>query len=522
MKTLLNTRRWEVRHTDCLKALPKLSADSIDAIVTDPPYGLEFMGKEWDRIGDVKRARRGETSGLPTGPGSGRGTSPTAGRPGFDLSLSSQRSMQEWHERWAIEALRVLKPGGHLLAFGGTRTFHRLTCALEDAGFEIRDCLCWLYGSGFPKSLNVAVAIDKAAGHSARGRAIPVASTHLPSGRYASEKLTANRVEPYRARSKAAVAWQGWGTGLKPAWEPIVIARKPMAGTVAQNVRRYRTGALNIDGCRVAFESDVDECESKTKNRHADFNTGPRENRVYGCDKRIRGNYDPPGRWPANVLLSHTGDCQKIGHCRVRSHGHHPRARGAGGLGTAGHRGQRGLIERRSSGEPVERWDCSPACPVRLLDEGSGVSHSSGGRTTNISKGERVYGGGRGLGRDLPGDAVRGDPGFGDKGGASRFFYCAKASRTEREAGFSSGHTGNTHPTVKPIRLMRWLVRLATPPGGIVLDPFAGSGSTGCAALLEGARFLGIEREAAYIPIARARITHWARSRSNRPMEGNE
>jgi site-specific DNA-methyltransferase (adenine-specific) len=351
--------------------------------------------------------------------------------------------MQEWHEAWAYEALRVLSPGGHLLAFGGTRTFHRLTSALEDTGFEIRDCLCWLYGTGFPKSLNVAAAIDKADGHPC---------TH-PDG-------------PYQPCSDAAAAWQGWGTGLKPAWEPIILARKPMGGTVAQNVRRYKTGALNIDGCRIAFRSDVDESESKTKNRHADLKSGARENRIYGRDKRARsacGNYNPPGRWPANLLLSHTDDCRHI------DHRHGAQAQTAD-IGLARHR------------------DCSSCCPVGLLDQQGGISSA----------------------------------GFGDIGGASRFFYCTKASRAERNAGLgkndaSASQTLNTHPTVKPIELMRWLVRLVTPREGTVLDPFAGSGSTGAAAVLEGARFLGIEREPDYVPIARARIRHWARTtaRSN-------
>jgi site-specific DNA-methyltransferase (adenine-specific) len=280
--------------------------------------------------------------------------------------------------------------------------------------------------------------------------------------------------------------WIGWGTALKPAWEPIVVARKPLGGTVAQNVYRHGTGALNIDGCRIAIQSDADE--SKTKNRHANYGSKARKNRIYGRDERSRGNYDPPGRWPANVVLSHTTDCRQIGHARVRSNGHYPAARGAGGLGTAGHEGQRGLTERSSAGELVGCWECSPDCAVRMLDEHGG--------------------------------------------GVSRFFYCAKASRSERNTGlggldqatiddgrpkpidnpYQRGKTPrqNIHPTVKPIALMRHLVRLVTPPGGVVLDPFTGSGSTGIAAVMEGARFLGIEREADYTTIARARIKHWA------------
>lgn len=450
-----SAKRWRIQHGDCVAAMRKLEAASIDAIVTDPPYGLGFMGKDWD--------------------------SP---------------SVNGSHEQWVREALRVLKPGGHLLAFGGTRTFHRLACGLEDAGFEIRDTLMWLYGQGFPKSTSVPLAIDKANGHPARGRAIPVASSHLPSGRYAPTKLTSNPVCGYRSRSATAAAWQGWGTALKPAWEPIVLARKPLTGTIAANVLAHSTGALNIDGCRVAFAGPADEHESKTKNRHGQFSSAPRANTVYGADTRKRGDYDAPGRWPANVLLAHTKHCRPAGTTRVQANGHHPARRPAGGLTTTGHKGQQQLVERRSSdGEIVQRWHCPPECPVRMLDEQSD---------------------------------------------AARFFYCAKASTVEREAGLhglTKGRTSdgrakpidnpyqrgttiraNTHPTVKPIELMRWIVRLITPPGGTVLDPFTGSGSTGIAAILEDARFIGIEQDTEYARIARARIRHWApRASSRRP-----
>ena len=536
-------RRWRIQHADCLKALPKLPANSIDAVITDPPYGLEFMGKEWDsfRSDDPTRSRhRGEracSQGRANGAGDGNhpangkitvayggGVHPETSRctgcgkrdqfrkkhtcdpstrwvrEPIDLFAAppTMLAFENWCREWALAAIRVLKPGGHLLAFGGTRTHHRLATALEDAGFEIRDCLCWLYGQGFPKSMNVATAIDKAEGHPPRGRAIPVASTHLPGDRYAEEKLTANPVEPYRARSQAAAAWQGWGTALKPAWEPIILARKPPDGTIADNVGRHGTAALNIDGCRIAFQSDEDEHESKTKNRHADFDSRTRKNRIYGRDERARGNYNATGRWPANVTLSHSESCRQIGRTHIRSNGHHPPTRGAGGIGTAGHKGQKGLAGRSRTGEPVGCWECSPDCTVRMLDEQTGVV------------------------------------------GASRFFYCAKASRTERNAGLDSFHAATTddgrqqpidnlhqrgktprqniHPTVKPIALMRYLVRLVTPPGGVVLDPFAGSGTTGAAVVLEGAHFLGIEHDPTYVPIARARIKHWAKS-TQRPRQ---
>ena len=516
-----NPPRWQIQHADCVKALPKLPANSVHAIVTDPPYGLEFMGKKWD-----------------------------------DLGVG--QSAEEWHQAWVLQALRVLKPGGYLLAFGGTRTFHRLTCALEDTGFEIRDCICWLYGQGLPKSLNVSEAIDRRSpdranmlkatawmrerldqlgltprdlddalgtkgmgGHyTARSsqpaiptteaweRLIPLIGepprwiarlrreawrhreitgyVDMPSGytfaRPARDGASVpRRVAIYEPATNDARRWIGWGTTLKPAWEPIIVARKPIGGTTAENVCRHGTGALNIDGCRIAFQSEGDQRESKTKNRHTDFGS-TRENQIYGHDKRAHGNYDAPGRWPANVILSHTDDCQQTGHTRIRASGHHPASRGPGGLGTAGHRGQANLAERSNAGELVGCWECSPDCPVRALDAQSGQ--------------------------------------------VSRFFYCAKASTSERNAGLDGqsrtttddGHPQpitkaprqNSHPTVKPLTLMSHLVRLVTPQGGVVLDPFTGSGSTGIAAVMGGARFIGIEREADYITIARARIRHWA------------
>lgn len=317
---------------DCIEAMAELSPDSVDSIVTDPPYGLGFLGKEWDE--------------LPPG------------------------------EEWGQECLRVLKPGGYLLAFGGSRTYHRLACAVEDAGFEIRDQLQWLYAVGFPKSLDVAKAVES---HVKTGKSGTVAKRqtvmgedYKPSAAYGSfrrkERAMDNvpTVAPqFTPETAEAQQWQGWGTALKPAHEPIVLARKPLAGTVAANVVGLGTGAINIDAGRIGE------------------------------------------RWPSNVLLN----------------------QGAGAL----------------------------------LDEQTGEQ-------------------------------------------TSRFFYCAKASKGERTA----GDVENSHPTVKPISLMRYLVRLVTPPEGTVLDPFLGSGTTGIAAGLEGFDFIGIERDPDYVAIAEARIKHWA------------
>lgn len=343
---------WAVWHGDCIQGMNMSTPDSIDAIVCDPPYGLGFMGKKWDDL----------PPGLP----------------------------------WAQACMRVLKPGGHLLAFGGTRTYHRLTCAIEDAGFEIRDCICWMYGSGFPKSLNVSKAIDKAAGPS---------------------------IETAPATA-AAAAWTGWGTALKPAHEPIVLARKPLTGTVAATVLQHGTGALNIDGCRIATDENLNGGTYSSGGNQFGLPGDNRNKRGQGMFAegagRLPGQYEPPsGRWPANVVLD-------------------PDA-GA------------------------------------LLDEQTGI---------------------------LPTSPVQ--PPFI---GASRFFYCAKASSKERSAGLENR---NGHPTVKPVAFMRYLCRLVTPPGGRVLDPFCGSGSTGIAAVLEGFNFIGLEREADYVEISRARIAHWA------------
>jgi hypothetical protein len=415
-------------------------------------------------------------------------------------------------------AARVLKPGGHLLAFGGTRTYHRLTCAVEDAGFEVRDCLAWLYGSGFPKSLDVGKAIDKAAGAEREVLGVREAAGY-PDGGTAVERnrvgtvgdaigieVAAGGVPLTAPATPEAQAWDGWGTALKPAHEPIVVARKPLAGTVAGNVLAHGTGALNVDGCRIGAG-------------------------------RGQQSVNAAGRWPANVVLSHADGCELVGYREVASDGHHPARRGASGYGRHGHhpessggglRGHEGLEERHARGEVVEAWECIEGCPVALLDAQAPAAGAGapvrGDEPSSVTSG--IYGkfAGRLEGRF-----------YGDAGGASRFFYSAKASTAERNAGldgmperlkptWSSGEASpgtfqaegtskaarNPHPTVKPVDVMRWLVRLVTPPGGLVLDPFAGSGTTGIAAVLEGFDFVGVERDPDYLPIARARVAWWA------------
>ena len=362
---------------DALEVMPTLDACSVDAIVTDPPYGLSFMGKNWDR-----------------------------GIPG---------------EAFWRETLRVSKPGAHLLAFGGTRTFHRLTCAIEDAGWEIRDCLMWVYGSGFPKSLDVSKAIDKAAGV----RREVVGKDRSGPAVVAFARSAACEFDITAPATDAARQWQGWGTALKPAWEPIILAHKPLEGTVAQNVQKWGCGALNIDGCRV-------ETGDTLSFGSRELGDGIKFGR---CKPTTEGVQNPSGRWPAN-----------------------------------------------------------------LIHEGS----------------EEVVGM------------------FPD--GAARFFYCAKASKGDRDEGLGAmeltpvnernqyanppdkrmdheqarNPAHNHHPTVKPTALMQYLCRLVTPPGGTVLDPFMGSGSTGRGAALEGFDFVGIDLDADYIEIARRRITEVA------------
>jgi DNA modification methylase len=471
---------------DCVEVMAAMPAESVDAVVCDPPYGLEFMGKEWDsfRVDDPGTTRnRGERAADNGAVGDGDGSHPSrsaraavayggGNRPRTwrcvgcgkrdqfrnahacpDGTRWAQElvdpfsapptmlAFEEWVRHWALAALRVLKPGGHLLAFGGTRTFHRLTCGIEDAGFEVRDCLSWLYGSGFPKSLDVSKAIDKAAGAEREvvGRHEQARPGNERATRYADAESPARESLSWQyditaPATDAAREWQGWGTALKPGWEPCVVARKPLAGTVAENVQRYGTGAVNVDGCRIG---------TTVETWPASRNYAPGKREPGGKGATVATGDAPPGRWPANVALDEAAAA---------------------------------MLDAQSgetSYNPAAEWKSSAE-----RDSGaflSGVNHDAG--------------------------TVR--SGFGDRGGASRFYYTAKASRADRN---TSGAT-NTHPTVKPTDLMRWLVRLVTPPGGVVLDPFAGSGSTLVAARAEGFRAIGIEREQEYADIIAARLS---------------
>ena len=419
---------------DCLHIMPTLAAESFDSLVTDPPYGLGFMGKDWDH-----------------------------GVPGVAF--------------WQA-ALRVAKPGAHLLAFGGTRTNHRLACAIEDAGWEIRDTIMWVYGSGFPKSLDVSKAIDKAAGAERevvgmKPNVHSMGSMQMHEGYHRpwmDEPGAAERQMQLTAPATPdAARWQGWGTALKPAWEPIIVARKPLDGTVAENVLRWGTGAINVDASRIPTNGD----QKGQFGPHKPESLGVENTHgIYG--RKFRQEADQSsGRWPANVI--HDGSDEVLAGFPMTTSG--------GGQKTV-----------------------------------NGPYTSD--RTWNVST--------------TPGN----DKHFEiDTGSAARFFYCAKASKSDRDEGLDelplrgrnevaglntatkcdpTLHTPegvaarpqrhNHHPTVKPTALMRYLVRLVTPPGGVVLDPFMGSGSTGKAAVAEGFGFTGIDNEAEYAEIARRRI----------------
>lgn len=403
---------WRVERGDCVDVMRTLESGSVDAVVCDPPYGLEFMNKDWDRLGaTVEQAAEGTDASHPFRDGAQRV------RYG-----SSAKSMQDWHEVWAREALRVLKPGGHLLAFGGTRTFHRLASGVEDAGFEIRDCIAWMYGSGFPKSLNVSVAIDDAAG--AAREVVGFKQAGMGSGETFGMLQTegrngdADHMVPVTApATPEAERWEGWGTALKPSFEPVVVARKPLAGTVAQTVLKHGTGALNIDGCRIATDESLGGGAESGTTRGQKGNDGWERPWMDAHAARVRANVERSqelGRWPANVALGHHDSCCRSGTRTLKASQTRPRS--ADGPAYGDENGE----------ETVETWDCHPDCPVRLLDEQSGASTSRVGKPRGGTSG-------RGWGMTATGSE------YDDAGGASRFFYTSKTSTAEREAGLFDG-----------------------------------------------------------------------------------
>jgi site-specific DNA-methyltransferase (adenine-specific) len=456
-----------VWHGDCLDVLAKLGDCSVDAVCTDPPYGLEFMGKDWDRpwaVGmsapgytDAERMARpsfGDSRNANCRACGGRQRGArrcTCETPQWDRHpREDMLAYQQWCQQWAEQCLRVLKPGGHLLAFGGTRTSHRLVCAIEDAGFEIRDSIVWLYGSGFPKSLNVSKAIDRAAG--AEREVVGESSSYAralkpgPSTFVGEFKRIGPEALPITApATDDARTWQGWGTALKPGHEPIVVARKPLAGTVAANVLAYGTGALNIDAGRISFASDEDRASAQAL----------AELRAKG---RRLGVLGEPGQG-SSLAVAESGDTRT---------GHEPVSTNAAG-----------------------RWP-----PNVALDEAAAAElDQQSGQFAGVAGGMRQVEGQVTFTVGEPINAKRFEGGVLDFGGASRFFYVAKAPTHERPKVQRADGTWHAHPTVKPLTLIRWLVRLHTPPGGLVLDLFAGSGTTGEACIIEGFRSLLVERE---------------------------
>jgi site-specific DNA-methyltransferase (adenine-specific) len=406
-------------NADCIEAMKAMPDNSVDSIVTDPPYELGFMGKSWDASGIA-----------------------------FNIEV--------WRE-----ALRVIKPGGHLIAFSGSRTYHRMAVAIEDAGFQIRDQIMWVYGSGFPKSHNIEKAINKVDGVEFLEK--PASGVGFMNAEGAGGyNTTINQLEQVGESTERAAQWQGWGTALKPAHEPMVLARKPLEGTVANNVLNFGVGGLNIDGSRVGSEGG-------TKLVEGDFVPVPEEEKVYGLGHKNYAFGKPVeglGRFPANFI--HDGSDEVVG---------------------------------------------------LFPDTGSAKAARSGPRGGKV-----LHDGGwdKSLEGFWPADTG---------GSAARFFYCAKASKRDRNEGLDGfeakrDHDGradggvggdnprnrtnnaklNHHPTVKPVTLMQYLVRLVTPPNGIVLDPFMGSGSTGKACAYEGFDFIGIDQSAEYVAIAQARI----------------
>ena len=532
-----------VYHGDCIEVMRNLPESSVDAIVTDPPYGLGFMGAKWDAL-----------------------------PPGKD---------------WAEECLRVLKPGGHLLAFGGTRTWHRLAVAIEDAGFEIRDSVMWLYGSGFPKSHDVSKAIDKAAGH-VRGSAPDFRNgpntnpATKGTGRHGGGYGIQDGTDTGPATPEA-VQWSGWGTALKPANEPIVMARKPFKGTVAANVLEHGTGAINIDACRIDSEPrKIENYASKGPEGMMSHGFGGGNGHAgRGRTARI----EHKGRWPANVILNeHTAQQLDQQSGVLKSGALTPTGREKKGyVYGLGHKtsvtntfasseggASRFFYIARKDNECPSGQSSSTVSTAEMSSSGEGQPpasapndaatserHDTGKQTdspsTNgtqngskpnektdtpttptiesVSSPERQHASTT-LTRN-PANSAEPNPqtdtmttttshlksagsaesatssttqkskelGDMDLGDSSRFMYCAKAPKRERPE-----VNGVKHATVKPLTLMRYLVRMVTPPGGIVLDPFVGSGTTIEAALLEGFQSIGIELTDEYLPLIQQRI----------------
>ena len=385
---------------DCIEVMKTLEDNSIDSIVSDPPYELGFMGKSWDNTGIAYNV-----------------------------------------EMWK-ECLRVLKPGGYLLSFGGSRTYHRMACAIEDAGFDIRDMIEWIYGSGFPKSHNVGKAYDKLMGNDREVAGVSKndrPDSQVKGGRAFDKTFNVGQKHETILETKGTSEYEGFGTNLKPAHEPICMARKPLSEkTIVQNVIKWGTGAINIDGCRVEYTDGTTPEQIKKKYTGSNVGNNSVTNNFGVKDIKMTSDSTLKGRFPANFM-----------------------------------------------------HDGSPEV-TSLFPESKSSKRKNGQDYSKVSSNINIGGGFK-------------NSEYTDSGSAARFFYCAKAGKKERNNGLEK----NSHPTIKPIKLMRYLCRLVTPKGGTVLDPFMGSGTTGISAKLEGFNFIGIELSEEYFKIAEGRISNY-------------
>lgn len=568
---------WDLHHNGCLTVLREMPSDSLDSIVSDPPYGLSDHKPD-----DILAALSAWIGGKEYSHGK-------AGFMGKDWD-----SFVPGPEIWK-ECLRVLKPGGHVLAFAGTRTVDLMGMSLRIAGFEIRDSIAWMYGQGFPKSMDVSKALDKTwrgqreevlrvtgwirtrrdelgltnkdldaacgtmgmSSHWTSQMSQPGIPTtdmwaklepilgaapdwmvpHIkpprePRGPWKEREVIGRRTDgslsymgmgskPSMAieyditapASEEAKKWEGWGTALKPSFEPVLVGRKPLIGTLAHNILSHGVGGLNIDGCRVKHDASVNMDAVQNQKSVPAIKVG-------GANPGFSTmTYKPGGRWPPNTILSHVvstdeeDGCKCVGTKKVKSNNavlaHTEEGASAGVTFKSGFktkaRGVYGHADENGE-EVVEDWQCVPGCPVAEVDDQSGILHNAYGNPETAQKcvdNPRQY----------ESDSVTNFQGshsassiYLDKGGASRFYYTAKPSRSERTAG---GRVVNKHVTVKPVSLMRYLCRLVTPPGGTVMDPFMGSGTTGVAALQEGFGFVGVEQDEDSFKTACGRIALW-------------
>lgn len=524
----------QIINGDCLVVMKEMPSNSITGIITDPPYGLEFMGKEWDKLSRNLMCPDSEADKKRVAEYNGNYAGRRSKLP--DLSKTSKygQQMQEWHYEWAKEALRIVKAGGFLLAFGGTRTYHRLACAIEDAGWEIRDMIEWCYSTGFPKSRDIGKDIEKRKRGGIKNlekigmkKGIKV-ETGTQGFSYMGGKQISGDIPIYKIEND----FKNYGTALKPAHESIVVAMKPFDGTFAENALAGNPTGINVDAARIKYKPNND-----MDNRNTFFSKIFKFiiSFIFTAFGQIKASHIggvPSGRFPSNLVLTHSADCVPRG------------------------------VKGENGTETVADWDCVENCPIRKMDLQSieGGIHGAGhkrehytkrgnGVVTNFGGGNSISSGGR----------------FGDSGGASRFFhnsdwqlenmeanfiYAAKPSRNERNLGCEGleekerehslndicsicgktimgtdgGHckcknplrqgikSKNNHPTVKPIKLMAHLVRLLKmPQDTLILDPFAGSGSTLIACHLEGVDYVGIEQSEEYCAISRARLAYWQR-----------